>query len=135
MINRIGWIAFPLLLTSGSSCLAQLPTAGVTDSAAPRAMVERRPVGAHRADLPGRASCLTTTCLWLEDRRLPPDTTGAVTRRGTYAWWGLAIGAGLGWLLANEACRRDDCYGTGFGFAMVAGGAVGLIVGLLLSPG
>jgi len=59
------------------------------------------------------------------------DSTVTV-RRGRYAWWGLAIGAGAGWLVAREACRRDECYVTSTALILLGGSALGLLVGLVI---
>jgi hypothetical protein len=117
---------------------AQLRGSGdVTVAPIDSVSAERRPSASvahpNRAGIAGRRGCTLPGCasFALEPAQ---DSTVSV-KRGRYAWWGLAIGAGLGWFISAEACRRTDCYGTGFGLAIVVGGAVGLIVGLLVSPG
>ncbi|HEX9563539.1 MAG TPA: hypothetical protein VF981_06200 [Gemmatimonadaceae bacterium] len=84
----------------------------------------------NRAGVPDKPACVVPLC----ERAGPvPAQDSTSVRRGNYAWWGLAIGVGAGWFISNQACRREECFGTGFGLMMVAGGALGLIVGLLVS--
>src|SRR3990172_5775691 len=123
-------LVLPLLSWGLEGLPAQRSSPVTPADSAAAAGVRRNNVGAPR-----RPRCEDLACAPSNAGAPGQDSTQASTGRGRYAWWGLAIGAAAGWLVTWQACRNEDCYGSGFGFVTLVGGALGLLVGLLASPG
>lgn len=77
-------------------------------------------------------------CLAEMPNVVPPQepASGASGRRRTYALVGLVVGAAVGWGWFRHRCNTgSECFSPFEGVLLAgAGGAVGLVVGLLIAP-
>lgn len=66
-----------------------------------------------------------------------PEPPLSVDKRGKFALVGLVVGAAAGWgVYAYQCTHGSDCYSPVGGVLLaVAGGVVGLLVGVLIAPG
>ncbi|NUQ11653.1 MAG: hypothetical protein HUU26_04885 [Gemmatimonadaceae bacterium] len=133
----------PTVLPSLLLALAVLPVAGqapliTPDSARPAKLVPggtevQRPERLQPSGVRLRAACdVATPCT--APASAPPWQDAGV-RRGRYVLAGFLLGAGAGWVIYSRACSDVDCTSPIGGVMLSAvGGAVGMLVALLLTP-
>ena len=131
------------LLPSLLLALAAVPVAGQApvippDSAPSARVVPRgndvpRPGRLQPSGVRPRSACnLATPCT--APAAEPPWQEG-VSRRGRNVLVGFLLGAGAGWVIYSRACADEDCTSPVGGVMLSAvGGAVGMLLALLLAP-
>lgn len=124
-MTRLPLLAMLALAPLTVASAQRLPVADARTDSVPIVRASEPLVRPHRA---GIAAAVVRTALPVPATQ---DSTRTV-QHGRYAWWGLAIGVGAGWLVAREACRQDECYVTSVGLIVLGAGALGLLVGLLI---
>lgn len=130
-------IAVMTVLAAGASLSpAQSPSAAAAaeSTRTPGGEPGVQPPRPVRAGVSERPPCATAPCSGALPGMPAQDSTVSRGSRGKYALAGLVVGAGVAWFVTWRACQKEECFGSGFGVLTLAGGALGLLVGLLLSP-